>query len=84
MAAPMARYRIKEMAQSRGWTVKMLARRANVDERRLELIADNLAPNVTVGTLERVAAAARCPFREVFEVSSLDEVPNVPDPFAID
>ena len=83
MASPM-QYRIREVAGSRGWTVKMLAKRANLDERRVELIASNMAKNVTMGTLERLAAAARVPFRDVLDERSLNEIPDVKDPYAID
>lgn len=74
----MARYRIKEAVQRRGTTLKRLADEARLSESRLRAIANNRVADVTVGTLERIAAELGIPLKDVFEQSSLDEVPTIP------
>lgn len=74
----MARYQIKEVAKQQGYTLRRLADEAKLSEARLRAIANNRVSDVTVGTLERVAAQLGIPLKDVFERASLDEVPTIP------
>ncbi len=78
MGAAMARYQIGKVAAERGMTIYRLARVAKVNEARLRLLVNNKLKNVTVGTLEHIAIALDVPLSEVFEPTSLSEVPQRP------
>jgi DNA-binding Xre family transcriptional regulator len=73
----MARYQIKQVAANQGYTLKRLADEASLSEARLRAIANNRVNDVTVGTLERIAAQLGVPFGDVFEQKSLDEIPTI-------
>lgn len=80
MGVSVARYQVKEVAASRGFTLKRLADEADLSESRVRAIANNRVPDVTVGTLERIAATLAAPFGSLFEKASLDEVPVIVEP----
>jgi len=74
----MARYRITDVAQERNISLKTIAARGGVSETRLRDVANNRVKNVTVRFLEVVAATVGCPFGDLFEPSTLAEVPVLP------
>jgi len=78
MGLPMARYRIKDVAQERNMSLKTIATRGGLSDTRLRDVANNRVKNVTVRFLEVVAATVGCPFGELFEPSTLAEVPVLP------
>lgn len=80
MGAAVAEYQVKEVAARQGYTLRELADKTGLSEPRLRAIANNRVNNVTVGTLEIIAAELKVPLREVFRPSSLDEVPTIPQP----
>jgi transcriptional regulator with XRE-family HTH domain len=78
MGIPMARYRIKDVAQERNISLRAIAVRGRLSETRVRDVANNRVDNVTVRFLEAIAAGIGCPFGEIFEPSTLAEVPSFP------
>ncbi|HWE64831.1 MAG TPA: helix-turn-helix transcriptional regulator [Chloroflexota bacterium] len=72
-----ARYQIKPLIARQGYTLRRLADETKLSEPRLRAIANNRVENVTIRTLEIIAATLQVPLREVFEPASLDEVPTI-------
>jgi transcriptional regulator with XRE-family HTH domain len=73
----MAHYQIKRLAARQGYTLRRLAAETGLSEPRLRAIANNRVENVTVRTLEAIAATLQVPLGEVFEPSSLEAVPTL-------
>lgn len=79
MGVTMARYQVKEISSAEGYTLKRLSDTTGLSLSRLRAIANNRVDDVTVGTLERIAAVLNRPLQDVFEPSTLAEVPTVVD-----
>jgi transcriptional regulator with XRE-family HTH domain len=73
----MARYQIKEVAASKGISLRRLANISRLNEARLRRLANNKLENVTVRTLEIIAGNLGVPFKDVFEPATLEEVPEI-------
>lgn len=78
MGLPMARYRIKEVAEEYNISLRTIAIRGGLSETRVRDVANNRVQNVTVRFLEVIAAIVGCPLGEVFDPGSLREVPTLP------
>jgi transcriptional regulator with XRE-family HTH domain len=74
------RYRIKECAGRRGYSMRRLAYEAHISESRLRQLANNRPglANVTVRTLERIAGELQVTLSDLIEPVSLSTVPERP------
>lgn len=65
-------YRLLEVAEERGVSLRQLALRAGVTEPRVRAIAHNRGGNVTVLTLEKLALVLGVPVSELLTTTPLE------------